>query len=831
MRPSASPAEVEAHYQHARGLVSRGQLGNAVRELQRVLALQPRHLGALIDLGITLAYAGQYQSALTTLKQAKRADPRHPAELHFGLGLCHLGLGELPEADSSFRAADRRGLRNAELHNNWGLTLFQMQRYPEAIERFRQAIVLYPGFAGAMANLGDALLRAGDVPAAVRAYRDAVGLQPADALMHAALGTALLLANQLEAATTSLERALQLDPQLADVAVNLAMARRRLQRFDEASVAYNHALSVRPSHPVALLELGLLHAERGNADEAARLLVAAQEQQPQDVAVALQVAERLDALGRRQHAVAAYERATGSLSANAEIREAHGRLLHRLGRLREAMECYERALAIEPTRRSALINRGHVLEALGALPDAMDCFRSILEADPADQNATAGLASCAFRVCDWNAAEAATARLLASSTGVDALHPFLRFALDLDPAALAACSRRTANAVKPAATWQPLGRGAHERVRVAYLSPDFRQHPVAQALAPVIEHHDRSRIECIGVALAAPDDSDIAARLRTSFDEFIDCSAHSDSEVVTLLRQRQIDIAIDLAGFTAGARPSIFAARIAPTQVNYLGFAGSTGASYMDWLLADGRVIPPGDEQFYSERIIRMPQTYLPFDDGRTVAPRPARREAGLPEAGFVFCAFSNGYKISRAMFAIWLRLLQAVPGSVLWLRSGAEAMQANLTTAAVHEGVAPERLVFAPFVAQMDQYLARLSVADLFLDTVPYNAHTTAAEALWAGVPMVSCRGRSFAGRVGSSLLTAAGLPELVCADPEHYYQTALRLASSPQELAALRAQLEGARHAGALFHTGRYVSELDSVLTSLRQSQDSTDCNIPSL
>jgi predicted O-linked N-acetylglucosamine transferase (SPINDLY family) len=356
-------------------------------------------------------------------------------------------------------------------------------------------------------------------------------------------------------------------------------------------------------------------------------------------------------------------------------------------------------------------------------------------------------------------------------------------------------------------------------VRVAYISPDFRGHPVAYAIAGVIKGHYRRRIEPLGVSLTAPDASDIGRELRAACD-VLDCSAMTDRDVVRLLREREIDIAVDLAGFTAGARPALFAARVAPVQLNYLGFPSSTGAGYMDAMIADAIVVPEGDEHLVTERVLRLPHAYLPFDRSRSIATTRADRDAcGLPSAGFVFCGFTNGYKLSRQVFDTWLTLLAEVPDSVLWLRHGPPEMAENLICAARNRGIAAERLVFAAFVERMDEHFARLRLADLMLDTAPYNAHTTTAEALWAGVPVITWRGRRFAGRVGASLLTAAGLPELVRDTLEGYRRFALHLARSPDALAALRARLAVARTEAALFDTQQYVRDFETILCALAQ------------
>jgi predicted O-linked N-acetylglucosamine transferase (SPINDLY family) len=289
----------------------------------------------------------------------------------------------------------------------------------------------------------------------------------------------------------------------------------------------------------------------------------------------------------------------------------------------------------------------------------------------------------------------------------------------------------------------------------------------------------------------------------------------SSAEVASLLRAREVDIGIDLAGHTLGARPDLFAMRVAPVQVNYLGFPGSSGLDFMDFIIADETVVPGGDESLYTERVARMPHSYLPFDCSRPAAGGGASRaSAELPPHGFVFCGFSTSYKISREIFDTWMALLRDVPDSVLWLRRMDAVASENLRSAAALQSVCADRLVFAPFEPNMEAHLTRLALADLFLDTLPYNAHTTAIEALWAGVPVISCRGNKFAGRVGASVLAAAGLPELICSDLTGYRRLAADLAASPGRLLETRARVEQARGTAPLFDTKRYTRDFEEIL-----------------
>jgi predicted O-linked N-acetylglucosamine transferase (SPINDLY family) len=367
---------------------------------------------------------------------------------------------------------------------------------------------------------------------------------------------------------------------------------------------------------------------------------------------------------------------------------------------------------------------------------------------------------------------------------------------------------------------QKLWRGeryAHDRIRLAYLSTDLRAHAVGFLIVGAFEHHDKSRFETTGISLGADDKSETRARIEAAFDRFINVGEKSDNEVGTLLREMEIDIVVDLNGFTGHPRTRILAQRPAPIQVNYLGYPGTMGADYIDYIIADPIVITPNEEPYYTEKIAYLPETYQANDSRRRrVERQPTRAEAGLPETGFVFSSFNNTYKVSPEMFAIWMRLLARVEGSVLWLLEDNEFAAANLRREAAARSVNPDRLIFAPRT-RPESHLARQTLADLFLDTLPYNAHTTASDALWAGLPVITTPGTTFPGRVAASLLTAIGLPELIAPSLDDYERLALTLARDPDALAAVKAKLASHRESFPLFDTKRFTRHLEAAFRKM--------------
>lgn len=732
----------------------------------KLLVADPRNVDAMYLNGRGLATRGKWAEAAVEFRRVLTLRPDFlPGMIDLGLALAL--AGEVRDAYSLLERARARDPQSAELHFGLGLCLMHGGDLANAAAAFLAALARNPRFPDAYNNLGVVYDRLGELPKAVDCFRQAVAIRPAFATALLNLGDALLRLGQAAAAADALQKAAVVRPRDALLQADLGAARLAAHDFPAAVAALERALSLDP---------GLVHA-------------------------ACNLGEALLHLNAMDRAAAAFHRALEILSASsagkADLADARGRISQRLA--------------------DTLLNHGRTLESLGRHPEAIAALERALAIRPAHPETVASLASCAFRTCAWNLLDKAMAELRSVPLGLDSLHPFLLLAAGVSPAEQSQSLQRRGRLSQPAGEARITSRRARDRLRVAYVSPDFREHPVAHALAGVIEGHDRQMMAPIGISLAASDTSEIGRRLRSSFDEMIDASGMSDLEVATLLQQREIDVAIDLAGHTLGGRPGIFAHRAAPVQVNYLGFPASTGFNFMDYIIADEVVLPPSDEHLYTERVLRLPNCYLPFDSNKPHALHiPSREEAGLPPQAFVFCAFNNAYKITREIFCRWTSILLEVPGSVLWLRSMGETAAANLRTAAAAVGIAPERLIFAPQLPSVHANIARLRLAGLFLDTSPYNAHTSAAEALWAGVPVLTCLGRSFAGRVGASLLTAVGMPELICVDAEQYRTLAIDMARSPALLESLKERLTAARVSAPVFDTARYARDLEALLLS---------------
>lgn len=362
-------------------------------------------------------------------------------------------------------------------------------------------------------------------------------------------------------------------------------------------------------------------------------------------------------------------------------------------------------------------------------------------------------------------------------------------------------------------------RYSHNKIRLGYFSADFHNHATAYLMAELFERHDRSRFEVIGFSYGASPNNGMRQRLSAAFDRFLDVRNQSDEDIAALARNLEVDIALDLKGFTGDSRTGIFALRPAPIQVNYLGYPGTMGASYIDYLIADPMLIPVEHRQHYSEKIAYLPNSYQVNDTHRRISERPfTRSEAGLPDEGFVFCCFNNNHKITPIVFDIWMEILRQLEGSVLWLLEDNADATRNLHKEAKKRGIAPERIVFAQRM-DLPEHLARHRLADLFLDTFPYNAHTTASDALWAGLPVLTCLGETFAGRVAASLLNAIGLPDLITPSPVAYKTLALDLAQHPEKLALIRQQLAGNRITHPLFNAALFTRHIEDAFIQMRE------------
>jgi predicted O-linked N-acetylglucosamine transferase (SPINDLY family) len=601
------------------------------------------------------------------------------------------------------------------------------------------------------------------------------------------------------------------------------VAAHRAGNSAQAENLYRQILRADAASFPALHMLGFLKAQQRQYEEAITLLNKALKQNPGDLTARGHHAHALMAAGRLDEALAGFDRFLAVQPDNFEAQFNRGAILSQQQRFEEALAALNAAMALRPNTAAVYHNRGAVLAGLERYREAMESYDRALELDPGYIPARANRMMVALNLCDWQRV---------ARTPVDevaAVAPPLTFLGYSDDKALQLQCAMGATRILVPALLAPSWQGEkyrHDRIRLAYVSPDFREHAVAFQIAPLIERHDRARFQVIGISTGPGDDSAIRARLVKGFDRFHDFAALNSDEIARRLRDMEIDIAIDLGGHTGQARPRIFAHRPAPVQAAWLGYPGTSGASFVDYLIADRIVAPFDDQPFFTEKLVHLPNSFFPTDPVRDVGAVPSRADCGLPESGFVFCAFNNNWKITQPLFDVWMRLLAAVPQSVLWLKQPTADARANLEREAVAR-VDPARLVYAED-APLEIHLARHANAGLFLDTLPYNAHTTAADALGAGLPVLTCKGQAFAGRVAASLLEALGLPELVAQSLEAYEATALELARDPAKLKALTQKLARNLAASPLFDADKFRTGIEAAYITMHESAGDTPRNI---
>jgi protein O-GlcNAc transferase len=596
-----------------------------------------------------------------------------------------------------------------------------------------------------------------------------------EALYH--LGSIKLQSKDLLEARAHFEKAISVKPDSVEALSALAFVLFTMSLFDEALAMSDQALVIAPSNSVAWVT-------RGNA---------------------------LHRSDRLEDALASYDKALDLSSNNIEALIARGTVLVALGRPDEAVANFDRILP--GPNWINLLRRANLLLSLGLFAAAKRDFQRWIEMSSDPLPGWVGLARCASESCDWPGLVEPRQKVLAALDTGQPVAPFVVLQLSGDPAQQLRGARIFAPQMALAAPLPARAKPRPDRLRLAYISPDFRIHPLAYLIAELLERHDRNRFETIGVSLGPQDGSDIRARIVVAFDQFHDMQTRSDNDIVALLRNLNVDIAIDLAGYTLHSRPSIFAHRVAPIQASYLGFCGTSGSNFIDYLLVDRVAVPPEQQRFFSEKLVYLPDSFMVTDSTQPISDAPqSRAQYGLPDEGFVFCCFNKNYKITQQVFDVWMRLLRAVEGSVLWLSANLDRGQENLRRYAQGQGVSPQRIVFAPGVSRAEHF-ARHRLADLFLDTLPYNAHTSANDALFAGLPLLTVLGTTFVGRVAASMLYAIGLDELVTRDLEEYEALALTLARDPVHLHAVRAKLATNRQTQPLFQIDRFRRNIEKV------------------
>lgn len=734
---------------------------------------------SLFRRAVGLHQGGKLGEAARLYKDILAQEPKNSTARQL-LALIYLGEGRVQEALAEIDQVLAATPDAPEALATRGNILIKLDRLGDALTSFDRAIAMKPDYAEAFYNRGNCRQYLGRHEEAVADYTRTLALQPDYEPALTNRGNARKALGRFEQALADYESAEKLRPGDAIALYHRAGALQDLRRFDEALAIYDVALA---------MDRGLTQAwnDRGNV---------------------------LRALQRFDEALGSFDRALGLDSEFTAAWNNRGSVLRDLGRPEEALSSFDRSLDLAPGNKDALFNRATLnWSEYGRYREALDDLTKVVQIDPDYEYARGNLFHLKMYGGDWRGfaqEKALIDRGVRESKKI--VEPFVYQAISDSPADLLACAKTQALLYPPGPpAWRKAPR-ARRKLRVGYLSGEFRVQATQYLAAGLYEAHDRAAFEIVAFDNGESDQSAMRARLEAAFDQFIPISRLTDREAAECIRDQEIDILVNLNGYFGRHRMGVFALKPAPIQVNFLGFPGTLGAPYMDYILADRIVIPKDECQFYAEQVVWLPDCYQVNDTKRAIAAhRPARTEQGLPEKAFVFCNFNQGYKLTPQIFAIWMRLLKDTEGSVLWLMASSDEFFHHLRQEAERLGVAGDRLVFAK-ASPLDRHLARASLADLVLDTLPYNAHTTASDALWAGVPLLTCRGRTFAGRVAASLLTAIGMPELIAEDLSAYEALALKLAREPQALGACREKLAQNRMTYPLFDTDRFRRHIEA-------------------
>jgi predicted O-linked N-acetylglucosamine transferase (SPINDLY family) len=662
----------------------------------------------------------------------------------------------------------------------------QSRDFKRAVELFDQLVRLDPENPAAHCNRGLALQELGDYVAALASYERAISLKPDYAVAYYNRGNAEQALGRAPAALLSYGRAIAIAPQFAEAHYNRGVLLQQERQWTDTVASYARAIELKPNYTDAHYNLGVV----------------------------------LQELGRWAAALASYERTIELDAGHARAYSNRGVVLSLMRHSIAALASFDRAIALEANFANAYFNRGNTLADLKRFPESIASYDRALALGSDGVGLYGSRRHAKLQVCDWLNHDAETRELTHRIRRSEAAAPPFHVLVMSDCGALQRQAAETwVRRQYPAVSALPklVKYPRHDKVRVGYFSADFHDHATMYLMAELFERHDRASFEISAFSYGPESQDAMRTRLQAACASFHDVRRQSDREIALLSRNLQIDIAVDLKGFTQFSRPGIFAHRAAPIQVSYLGYPGTMGADYMDYLVADRTLIPEEHEGHYREKIIFLPNSYQVNDARRVVADRVfSRHELGLPSTGFVYCCFNNNFKITPAMFETWMRILQRVAGSVLWLYEDNPLAATNLRREAAQRDVDPARLIFAPFMP-LPEHLARHRAADLFLDTVPYNAHTTASDALWAGLPVITLCGEAFASRVAASLLNAVRLPELITRTQFDYETLAVELANHPQRLALLEARLANHRLTAPLFDVALFTQHLEAAYQAI--------------
>ena len=732
----------------------------------------------------------------------------------FGQAFQHFQNGSLNEAEILVKKILQIDSKNFEAFQILGIIKASQNKPEDAITAFKSALKINPLDGGLQFNLAKAYMDSNQHVNAITIHKNCLKIMPENPDAWINYGTSNRCLGQHEQALQAYEKATELSPNDPEAWSNYAVSLNDLKRHTEALEAYNKSISINCNIPATWYNKGITLEDLGMYLEAVHAYDRAIILQADYPAAHSNRGGALIHLKRYEEAIKSYARALSYKQDDVEILTNYGSALNEVGQYLAALEVYQNALNISPAEQKTLFCQGITLHELGQYDKAISSFEAAKELNPSTPYLLGNLVFNKATVCNWKNYDQNIDEIQAQlSLGNNPIPPFYALSiLDSESLQKKVAELWVSDHIKNIVERPFPSKAKSKKIKLGYFSADFRNHAVSILLAGVFESHNKDEFEVIAFSFGSSTEDAMSRRIKSAFSEFIDISNLTDIEVIEIARRMEIDIAIDLSGFTKNFRVQIFANRVAPIQINYLGYSGTMGADFIDYIVADKYVIPEKSRGNYSEKIIYLPNSFMANDSTRAISQNTISKSLlGISEDTFVFCCFNNSYKISPVVFSRWLNILKRTKNTVLWISASNLMAQDSIIEATKKAGLDSNRIIFAKRVTTNEDHLARLGVADLFLDTLPYNAHTTAADALWAGVPVLTCTGNTFAGRVATSLLYAIDLPELVASDPYQYEELAVELANSPDKIRLIKKRLTENRFKSPLFNTLQFTLDLE--------------------
>jgi predicted O-linked N-acetylglucosamine transferase (SPINDLY family) len=826
-----------------------GKLDDAIKNYNCALSINSLYFEALNNLGNIFAKSKKFDQAIQSLKKAINIKPDY-LEAHLSLGNIYQKNGELAKAIDCFKSVLEINPDFSEMHNNLGVLFQEVSKLSDAKFHFEKALELKPKFKEANNNLGNILKTMGMLQDAKLYYEQAVSIDSSYVEAFDNLGSVDRELGLLEDAINSYKQAFKIQPINSEREYNFGLLLQDLGRYKEAIVCYQKSLDLKPENSNAYNNLGISFKEINNLDASLRSYEKAISIDSKNFHAYNNLGNIFMDLGKTDKAIDYYKKSLDidpnfaechnnlgvvlmnlgnveksiacfkkALNCNSNYADAFNNLgiaSNLLGELGNSLEYYQKAKKINPSMIEVYSNLGNLLSDFDRLEEAEINYSKAFELEPNDFYNAGSLIHTRSKLCIWdnikNISEALPSKV---QKKLRAVQPFPLLAIVDDPklhkkaAEIYVNHKFPENFDLPKINIYPRSN----RIRIGYFSADFRLHPVANLTAELYETHDRAKFEVYAFSFGPDSNDEMNLRIKSGVDHFYDVRSMSHKDVAILSRSLEIDIAIDLGGFTQDTRTGIFAMRAAPIQVNYLGYSSTMGANYIDYIIADSILIPKKMQECYSEKVVYMPNSFMVNDTKKKISKRKFnRKQAELPDSGFVFCCFNNHYKITPTVFACWMRILTQVENSVLWLSDGNTLAVENLKKEATKHGVNESRIIFAPRLELREDHLVRIQLADLFLDTLPYNAHATTSDALQVKLPVLTHIGKSFASRVAASLINSVNLPELIAETQEQYEEMAIGLAKDTEKLKLVREKLKNNLPLSPLYNTPVYVKQLES-------------------